>query len=427
MLRVRRLEETCVELYSAAKIRGFLHVYIGEEAVAAGVMNALARTTPSSPPTGSTATPCSAGSPPERSSPRCTASVEGCCRGRGGSMHLFDAATRFYGGNAIVAGGLPLAVGLALADKMQGRDRVTVCFFGEGAVAEGEFHESLNLAALWQLPVLFCCENNLYAMGTALRRSESQTDIALKAAGYEIAAWAVDGMDVLAVEETARRAVDAVRSGGGPHFLELRTYRFRAHSMFDPERYRDKAEVARWLERDPITLLRAAMEAAGQLSDAGLGRSSSRRSTRRWRRRGLRRSRNPRAGGGPHPLRLQRARRPARRHEDPATARRCAPAIRDAMQPRRAGLPDGRGRRALRRMLRREPGAAGGVRPGADPRHAAVGVRFRRRRHRGGPRRDAPDRRDHDRQFQPAGPGPDREQRGDACCTCPAGNSTCRS
>ena len=267
MLRVRRLEEKCVELYSAAKIRGFLHVYIGEEAVAAGVLGTLA------PEDAVVATYREHGHALLRgvSAGSILAEmygfVEGCCRGRGGSMHLFDAATRFYGGNAIVAGGLPLAVGLALADKLAGRPRVTVCFFGEGAVAEGEFHESLNLAALWQLPVLFCCENNLYAMGTALGRSESQTDIALKAAGYEIAAWAVDGMDVLAVEETARRAVDAVRAGGGPHFLELRTYRFRAHSMFDPERYRDKAEVAKWLERDPITLLRSAMEAAGQLTD----------------------------------------------------------------------------------------------------------------------------------------------------------------
>ncbi|XAS64423.1 pyruvate dehydrogenase (acetyl-transferring) E1 component subunit alpha [Micrococcaceae bacterium Sec5.8] len=266
MLRVRRFEEKCVELYSAAKIRGFLHVYIGEEAVAAGVLNTLA------PEDAVVATYREHGHALLRGVPagailaEMYGFVEGCCRGRGGSMHLFDAATRFFGGNAIVAGGLPLAVGLALADKMAGRSRVTVCFFGEGAVAEGEFHESLNLAALWQLPVLFCCENNLYAMGTALGRSESQPDIALKAAGYEIAAWAVDGMDVLAVEEAARRAVDAVRSGGGPHFLELRTYRFRAHSMFDPERYRDKAEVARWLDRDPIVLLRATLEAAGQLS-----------------------------------------------------------------------------------------------------------------------------------------------------------------
>ncbi|GAP55590.1 pyruvate dehydrogenase (acetyl-transferring) E1 component subunit alpha [Arthrobacter sp. 92] len=267
MLRVRRLEEECVELYSAAKIRGFLHVYIGEEAVAAGVMNTLG------PEDAVVATYREHGHALLRgvSAGAILAEmygyVQGCCRGRGGSMHLFDAATRFYGGNAIVAGGLPLAVGLALADKMAGRRRVTVCFFGEGAVAEGAFHESLNLAALWQLPVLFCCENNLYAMGTALVRSESQTDIALKAAGYEMAAWSVDGMDVLAVEETARRAVDAVRAGGGPHFIELRTYRFRAHSMFDPERYRDKAEVAQWVERDPIKTLRTALEAAGQLSE----------------------------------------------------------------------------------------------------------------------------------------------------------------
>jgi pyruvate dehydrogenase E1 component alpha subunit len=267
MLRVRRLEEQCVELYSAAKIRGFLHVYIGEEAVAAGVMATLG------PEDAVVATYREHGHALLRGVPagailaEMYGYVEGCCRGRGGSMHLFDAATRFYGGNAIVAGGLPLAVGLALADQMSGRSRVTVCFFGEGAVAEGEFHESLNLAALWQLPVLFCCENNLYAMGTALARSESQTDIALKAAGYEIASWSADGMDVLAVEEPARRAVDAVRAGGGPHFLELRTYRFRAHSMFDPERYRDKAEVSRWMERDPIDKLRNSLEAAGQLTD----------------------------------------------------------------------------------------------------------------------------------------------------------------
>ena len=259
MQRVRRLEETCVELYSASKIRGFLHVQIGEEAVAAGVMSALG------PEDAVVATYREHGHALLRGVPagavlaEMYGKQEGCCRGRGGSMHLFDSATRFYGGNAIVAGGLPLAIGLALADRMQGRERVTACFFGDGAVAEGEFHESLNLAALWQLPVLFCCENNRYAMGTSLTLTESQTDLALKAAGYEISAWSVDGMDALAVAEAARRAVDAVRSGGGPHFLELRTYRFRAHSMFDPERYRDKAEVARWVERDPIDTLRARM------------------------------------------------------------------------------------------------------------------------------------------------------------------------
>jgi pyruvate dehydrogenase E1 component alpha subunit len=174
-----------------------------------------------------------------------------------------------YGGNAIVGGGIPVAVGLALADKMAGRARVTACFFGEGAVAEGEFHESMNLAALWELPVLFCCENNLYAMGTALARSESETDIAAKAAAYEMPAWPVDAMDVVAVERAAARAVTAVRNGGGPHFLELRTYRFRAHSMFDPERYRDKAEVRTWRERDPIDLLLRRLRDEGSLDDAG--------------------------------------------------------------------------------------------------------------------------------------------------------------
>jgi pyruvate dehydrogenase E1 component alpha subunit len=144
---------------------------------------------------------------------------------------------------------------------MQRRDRVTACFFGEGAVAEGEFHETMNLAALWKLPVLFCCENNLYAMGTALRRSESETDITLKAASYEMTAWPVDGMDVVAVDTAARRACEAIRAGAGPHFLELRTYRFRAHSMYDPERYRDKLEVEQWKHRDPLaTFVAAAIE-----------------------------------------------------------------------------------------------------------------------------------------------------------------------
>ena len=175
-------------------------------------------------------------------------------------MHLFDKENGFYGGNAIVGGGFPTAIGLALADKMLDRDRVTVCFFGEGAMAEGEWHESMNLAQLWNLPVFFVCENNLYAMGTALSRSESETNLAIKASAYEMPAWTVDGMDVLAVADAARRAVDAIRAGGGPHFLEARTYRFRAHSMFDPELYRDKEEVLKWRERDPIDLLRNALD-----------------------------------------------------------------------------------------------------------------------------------------------------------------------
>jgi pyruvate dehydrogenase E1 component alpha subunit len=267
MLRIRRFEERCVELYSAGKIRGFLHLYIGEEAVATGVMNTL------EPGDAVVATYREHGHALARGVPagalmaEMFGKVEGCSRGRGGSMHLFDASTRFYGGNAIVGGGLPIALGLALADAMQDRRQVTACFFGEGAVAEGEFHETMNLAALWDLPLLFCCENNLYAMGTALGRSESETDLSLKAASYEMPAWPVDGMDVLAVDEAARQAVESVRSGGGPHFLEFRTYRFRAHSMYDPELYRDKAEVERWKEHDPLDALAGRLRDAGKLDD----------------------------------------------------------------------------------------------------------------------------------------------------------------
>jgi pyruvate dehydrogenase E1 component alpha subunit len=265
MLRIRVLEERAVELYTQQKIRGFLHVYVGEEAVAVGAMQALR------PEDAVVATYREHGHALARGIPANAIMAEmygkasGCSRGRGGSMHLCDAARRFYGGFAIVGGGLPLAVGLALADRMRGLPRVTACFFGEGAVAEGEFHESMNLAALWRLPVLFCCENNLYAMGTALARSQSETDLALKASAYRMPAWPVDGMDVLAVERAARDAAEAVRAGGGPHFLELRTYRFRAHSMFDPELYRSREEVEAWRTRDPIELFTGHMEEAGVL------------------------------------------------------------------------------------------------------------------------------------------------------------------
>jgi pyruvate dehydrogenase E1 component alpha subunit len=270
MLRVRRLEERCAELYQQEKIRGFLHLYIGEEAVAAGVLQALADDDAVVATYREHGHALLKGVPARAIMAEMYGKQEGCSRGRGGSMHLFDVARRFYGGNAIVGGGLPIAAGLALADALQRRPRVTACFFGEGAMAEGEFHESMNLAALWRLPVLFCCENNLYAMGTALARSESQTNVALKAASYEMPAWTVDGMDVLAVAAAADAAVDAVRAGGGPYFLELRTYRFRAHSMFDPELYRAKAEVEEWKRRCPIESFSARLRADGLLDDAAL-------------------------------------------------------------------------------------------------------------------------------------------------------------
>ncbi len=265
MLRIRRFEEKCAELYSAGKIRGFLHLYVGEEAVAVGVLQALRAEDNIVATYREHGHALVRGVDAGRLMAEMYGKQEGCSRGRGGSMHIFDAATRFYGGNAIVGGGVPLAVGLALADKLQGRDAITACFFGDGAVAEGVFHESLNLAELWQLPVLFLCENNLYAMGTALERSQAQVDLQAKAASHRVVSRAVDGMDVAEVEIAAREAADAIRAGEGPRFLELRTYRFRSHSMFDPERYREKAEVERWKERDPILALIARLGCADEM------------------------------------------------------------------------------------------------------------------------------------------------------------------
>ncbi|MFP4531148.1 MAG: pyruvate dehydrogenase (acetyl-transferring) E1 component subunit alpha [Desulfobacterales bacterium] len=267
MLLIRRFEEKCAELYSAMKIRGFLHLYNGEEAVAVGVMAALTAEDAIVATYREHGHALARGISARSIMAELYGKQEGCSRGRGGSMHLFDKVTRFFGGNAIVGSGLPLAAGLALADRIQKKSRITCCFFGEGAVAEGEFHESMNLAALWRLPVLFICENNLYAMGTALALSESVTDVAAKAAAYNIAAEAVDGMDVLAVAKAAGSAAERVRKGTGPFLLECRTYRFRAHSMFDPELYREKVEVEEWKKRCPIVMLARHLKGRGMLTD----------------------------------------------------------------------------------------------------------------------------------------------------------------
>lgn len=256
MVRIRELENKSAELYTQMKIRGFLHLYNGEEAIAVGVMQALR------PQDSIVATYREHGQALARGVPMNTIMAElygkqeGCSRGRGGSMHLFDKETNFYGGNAIVGGGLPIAVGLGLAAKMQNKPNVTACFFGDGAVAEGEFHESMNLAALWHLPVFFICENNQYGMGTALKYSESVMNIAEKATSYGVAAEQIDGMDVLAVEAAAHRAMAFIQEHRKPYFIEFVTYRFRAHSMFDAELYRDKEEVEEWRKRDPIVVLR---------------------------------------------------------------------------------------------------------------------------------------------------------------------------
>jgi pyruvate dehydrogenase E1 component alpha subunit len=270
MVLIRRFEEKAAELYTVGKIRGFLHLYIGEEAVGVGAMQALG------PDDNIVATYREHGQALARGIPARSLMAEmygkadGCSGGRGGSMHVFDVSRRFYGGHAIVGGGLPIAVGLALADKLRSRPALTACFFGDGAVAEGEFHESLNLASLWKLPVLFLCENNLYAMGTALSRHQAQTDIRKKADAYAMPADAVDGMDVLAVETAARRAAASVRGGDGPFLLELRTYRYRAHSMADPELYRAKQEVEEWKARDPIAGFVSRLREAGVLGEHDL-------------------------------------------------------------------------------------------------------------------------------------------------------------
>ena len=268
LLRIRHFEAKCAELYSAEKIRGFLHLYDGEEAVGVGVMQALHEDDAVVATYREHGHALARGVPMTKVMAEMYGKRDGASRGRGGSMHIFDAATRFYGGNASVGGGLPLAVGLALADRMQERNRVTACFFGDGAVAEGEFHESLNLAALWNLPVLFVCENNGYAMGTALRYTESETDIHVKAASYGMASEAVDGMDVVAVEAAARKACAAMRDDGKPRFIECRTYRFRAHSMFDAQLYRTKEEIEEWRAKGPIVRFETWLKGNGLLHDS---------------------------------------------------------------------------------------------------------------------------------------------------------------
>jgi pyruvate dehydrogenase E1 component alpha subunit len=246
------MEELCAELYTQEKIRGFLHLYIGEEAVATGVFNSIRDQD------NVVATYREHGHAYLKGISARTIMAEmygkqdGCCKGHGGSMHLFSKQNRFFGGQAIVAGGLPLAVGLALGTQMQNEDRLTYCFFGDGATAEGEFHESMNLASLWNLPIVFCCENNLYAMGTALARYSSQLDFVKKSESYNIKAQAVDGMNIFEVVEKTKAAQSYVLNEKKPIFLEFKTYRFKPHSMFDADLYRQKSEIAEWKKKCPI-------------------------------------------------------------------------------------------------------------------------------------------------------------------------------
>jgi len=268
MLLGRRFEEKAAEIYSAGKIGGFCHLYIGQEAVAIGAISAVRKDDYVLTSYREHVHAIAKGMSPESVMAELYGKATGCSKGKGGSMHMFDKEVGFLGGHAIVAGQIPLATGVAFAAKYKGTDQVTLCFFGEAAVNQGAFHESLNLAQLWRLPCVFICENNQYGMGTSLERAMASQDISEKARSYDIAAEFVDGMDVLAVREATLRAVDRARKESLPTLLEVRTYRFMGHSMSDPGNYRTRAEIERHQERDPLKLFSASLKEAGVLSDS---------------------------------------------------------------------------------------------------------------------------------------------------------------
>jgi pyruvate dehydrogenase E1 component alpha subunit len=260
MLLIRRFEEKSAEVYSAGKIGGFCHLYIGQEAVAVGALSAIRKDDYVLTSYREHGHALAKGMSPESVMAELYGKATGCSKGKGGSMHMFDKKVNFLGGHAIVAGQIPLATGTAFASKYQGTDQVTLCFFGEAAVNQGAFHESLNMAQLWKLPCIYICENNRYGMGTSLERAMSLHDIAQKGYGYEMAAEFVDGMDVLAVREATARAVERGRKECLPTLLEVRTYRFMGHSMSDPGNYRTRAEIEKYQERDPIKLFSSSLK-----------------------------------------------------------------------------------------------------------------------------------------------------------------------
>jgi pyruvate dehydrogenase E1 component alpha subunit len=269
MVLIRRFEEKAAEAYALGKIGGFLHLYIGEEAVAVGATAAMRADDYAIAAYREHGHCLAKGSDPKRMMAELFGRIDGLSKGKGGSMHLFDKSVNFLGGHAIVGAHLPLAAGSAFAIKYRGGDQVVACYFGDGAVPEGEFHEAMNLAALWKLPVIFICENNRYAMGTSLERALAETEIWKFGRSYNIPSEPVDGMDVLAVREVVARAVERARVDGTPSLIEARTYRFRGHSMRDPAGavYRTKDEVEREKLRDPIALFRDRAMAAGWLSE----------------------------------------------------------------------------------------------------------------------------------------------------------------
>ncbi len=251
MVLIRRVEERSAELYQQGKIGGFLHLYIGQEAVGCGVVSARQPQDRVITAYRDHGIAMACGMPPATVMAELLGKVTGCSKGMGGSMHLADVGLNFWGGHAIVGAHLPLAAGMALADRQRGSDAATICFFGDGATNIGYFHEALNLSKVWKLPVLWVCENNQYGMGTAVDRASAVSEIRQKAAGYGMPSGRVDGMDVLEVHQATAEALALVRKDG-PYLLEAVTYRFRGHSMGDPERYRTSDEVHKWEEDDPI-------------------------------------------------------------------------------------------------------------------------------------------------------------------------------
>lgn len=268
MILIRRFEEKCAESYSLGKIGGFCHLYIGQEAVAVGALSALRPDDYVLTSYRDHGHAIAKGVSCDEIMAELYGKAGGCSSGKGGSMHLFDADVNFLGGHAIVGGQIPLGTGIAFATKYKGGDQVTLCFFGEAAVNQGAFHESLNMAQLWKLPCIYICENNQYGMGTSLERAMSLQDVSQKACAYEVASEFVDGMDVLAVREAVERAVERGRQSFMPTLLEIRTYRFMGHSMSDPGNYRTRAEIEKHQERDPIKLFTTSLREKGLIDDA---------------------------------------------------------------------------------------------------------------------------------------------------------------
>ena len=259
MLLIRRFEEKSAEVYVAGKIGGFCHLYIGQEAVGVGAISAVRKDDYVLGSYREHGLALAKGMSARSIMAELFGKATGCSKGKGGSMHMFDKSLGFLGGHAIVGGQIPLATGTAFATKYQGTDQVTLCFFGEAAVNQGAFHESLNMAQLWKIPCIYICENNQYGMGTSLKRAISLSDIAEKGCAYQMASEFVDGMDVLAVRNATKRAVERARKDYLPTLLEIRTYRFMGHSMSDPGNYRTRAEIEKYQERDPIKLFSASL------------------------------------------------------------------------------------------------------------------------------------------------------------------------